>query len=245
MEKNKQKIQNNLSGDPLERTKRLIGSGGLATLEHSRVIVFGVGGVGGAAIEALARAGVGHLTLVDFDVVDVTNLNRQMFTSFDTIGQYKAIAMRNRIESYRLDCAVEVRLQKVLPKNLASFHLETYDYVLDCIDMVTAKIDMATFCFEHGIPIISAMGAGDKMDASALRISDLFETREDPLSRVMRRELRKRNVSKLEVVWSPETIMGTKIEEPDKRKSTVGTISVMPLTAGLLMGSQVIMRLLL
>lgn len=227
-----------------ERTERLIGPKGIERLQDARIIVFGVGGVGGAAVESLARAGVGHLTIVDFDVVDITNLNRQICTSYHNVGQYKAIAMRERIRSYNQHCVVDARIQKILPHNLKDFALDTYDYVVDCIDMVTAKVEIATYCYDNGISIISAMGAGDKLDATKLRISDLFETREDPLSRVMRRELRKRNVTKLDVVWSPEPIMGTKREEADKRKATVGTISVMPLTAGLLMASHVLSKLI-
>lgn len=173
-------------------------------LAHSRVAVFGIGGVGGYVCEALARSGVGALDLIDDDRVCLTNLNRQIIATHKTIGRYKTDVMRERI--LEINPAAEVRVHQCffLPDNAGQFPFAEYDYVVDAVDTVTAKIELILRAQEHKVPVISSMGAGNKLDAGAFRVADLYETKVCPLARVMRRELRKRNVEHLKVVYSEE-----------------------------------------
>ena len=186
------------------RTELLFGKEAMEKLAHSRVAVFGIGGVGGYVCEALVRSGVGAFDLIDDDKVCLTNLNRQIIATRSTIGKYKTDVMMERMKDINPD--VEVRVHKCffLPEIAESFPFRDYDYVVDAVDTVTAKISLVMKAREAGVPIISSMGAGNKLDASAFRVADIYKTKVCPLAKVMRRELKKRGVKKLKVVYSEE-----------------------------------------
>ena len=186
------------------RTELLFGKEAMEKLAHSRVAVIGIGGVGGYVCEALVRSGVGAFDLIDDDKVCLTNLNRQIIATRSTIGKYKTDVMMERMKDINPD--VEVRVHKCffLPENAESFPFRDYDYVVDAVDTVTAKISLVMKAREAGVPIISSMGAGNKLDASAFRVADIYKTKVCPLAKVMRRELKKRGVKKLKVVYSEE-----------------------------------------
>ena len=186
------------------RTELLLGKEAMDKLAASRVAVFGVGGVGGYVCEALVRSGVGAFDLIDDDKVCLTNLNRQIIATRKTVGKYKADVMKERILEINPDCQVEVHKCFFLPENADEFHFEDYDYVVDAVDTVTAKIEIIMKAQEKGVPIISCMGAGNKLDGSQFKVSDIYKTSMCPLAKVMRRELKKRGVKKLKVVYSEE-----------------------------------------
>lgn len=186
------------------RTELLFGKEAMDKLQNSRVAVFGIGGVGGYVCEALVRSGVYHFDLIDDDQVCLTNLNRQIVATRKTVGQYKAEVMRDRMLEINPDVDVTVHKCFFLPENADEFPFDQYDYVVDAVDTVTAKIELVMKAREKGVPIISSMGAGNKLDASAFRVADIYQTRVDPLARVMRREMKKRGVKKLKVVYSEE-----------------------------------------
>ncbi|WP_296967196.1 tRNA threonylcarbamoyladenosine dehydratase [uncultured Eubacterium sp.] len=186
------------------RTELLFGKEAMDKLQKSRVAVFGIGGVGGYVCEALVRSGVYHFDLIDDDQVCLTNLNRQIIATRKTVGQYKVDVMRERILEINPDADVSVHKCFFLPENADEFPFEEYDYVVDAVDTVTAKIELVMKAQEKGVPIISSMGAGNKLDPSAFKVADIYKTRVDPLARVMRREMKKRGVKKLKVVYSEE-----------------------------------------
>lgn len=186
------------------RTELLFGREAMDKLQNSRVAVFGIGGVGGYVCEALVRSGVYHFDLIDDDQVCLTNLNRQIIATRKTVGQYKVDVMRERILEINPDADVSVHKCFFLPENANDFPFEEYDYVVDAVDTVTAKIELVMKAQEKGVPIISSMGAGNKLDPSAFKVADIYKTRVDPLARVMRREMKKRGVKKLKVVYSEE-----------------------------------------
>lgn len=186
------------------RTELLFGKEAMEKLQNSRVAVFGIGGVGGYVCEALVRSGVYHFDLIDDDQVCLTNLNRQIIATHKTVGQYKVDVMRERILEINPDADVSVHKCFFLPENADEFPFEEYDYVVDAVDTVTAKIELVMKTQEKGVPIISSMGAGNKLDPSAFKVADIYKTRVDPLARVMRREMKKRGVKKLKVVYSEE-----------------------------------------
>lgn len=186
------------------RTELLFGNEAMDKLQNSRVAVFGIGGVGGYVCEALVRSGVYHFDLIDDDQVCLTNLNRQIIATRKTVGQYKVDVMRERILEINPDADVSVHKCFFLPENADEFPFEEYDYVVDAVDTVTAKIELVMKAQEKGVPIISSMGAGNKLDPSAFKVADIYKTRVDPLARVMRREMKKRGVKKLKVVYSEE-----------------------------------------
>lgn len=186
------------------RTELLFGKEAMDKLQNSKVAVFGIGGVGGYVCEALVRSGVYHFDLIDDDQVCLTNLNRQIIATRKTIGQYKVDVMRERILEINPDADVSVHKCFFLPENADEFPFEEYDYVVDAVDTVTAKIELVMKAQEKGVPIISSMGAGNKLDPSAFKVADIYKTRVDPLARVMRREMKKRGVKKLKVVYSEE-----------------------------------------
>lgn len=173
-------------------------------LSESRVAVFGVGGVGGYACEALVRSGVGHFDLIDDDKVCLTNLNRQIIATRRTVGKYKTDVMKERMLEINPDVDVTIHKCFFLPENADEFPFSEYDYVIDAVDTVTAKLELVMKCREFNVPIISSMGAGNKLDASAFRVADIYKTKMCPLAKVMRRELKKRGVKKLKVVYSEE-----------------------------------------
>ena len=186
------------------RTELLLGKEAMEKLAHSRVAVFGIGGVGGYVCEALVRSGVGAFDLIDDDKVCLTNLNRQIIATRSTVGKYKTDVMMERMKDINPDVEVQVHKCFFLPENADSFPFADYDYVVDAVDTVTAKISLVMKAQEAGVPIISSMGAGKKLDASAFRVADIYKTKVCPLARVMRRELKKRGVKKLKVVYSEE-----------------------------------------
>lgn len=184
------------------RTQLLLGQEAMEKLKQSRVIVFGVGGVGGFAVEALVRSGVGAIDLVDDDLVCLTNLNRQLIATRKTVGKYKTDVMRDRILEINPSCEVTVHKTFYLPETKDEFHFEDYDYVIDAVDTVTAKLSLVLAAQEAGTPIISCMGAGNKLDPTQFEIADIYKTSVCPLARVMRRELKKRGVKHLKVLYS-------------------------------------------
>lgn len=213
--------------EQFSRTQLLLGEASIEKLQQSRVAVFGVGGVGGYVCEALVRSGVGAFDLVDSDTVCLSNLNRQIIATQKTIGQFKVDVMRERM--MEINPRVNVRVHKCffLPENADIFPFSEYDYVVDAVDTVSAKIALVMKCREAGVPIISSMGAGNKLDASAFRVADIYNTKMCPLAKVMRHELKKRGVEKLKVVYSEEPPMKP-LEEAQAqiREENTGTASV-------------------
>ncbi len=222
--------------DRLQRTEMLIGEEGIQKLSQAHVAVFGIGGVGGYVVEALARCGVGELTLVDRDVVSSTNLNRQIIALRSTVDQLKTQVMKERIADISPDIRVHTKDVFFLPENSHTFPFEEYDYVVDAVDTVTAKIEIIMKCQELGIPVISSMGTGNKLDPSKLQLADIYKTTMCPLAKVMRKELKTRGVKRLKVVYSTE--------EPVANHRTPGSISFVPASAGLLIASAVVRDLI-
>lgn len=242
--------------DQFIRTRLLIGDEPLERLKNAKVAVFGVGGVGGYAVEALARSGVGTLHLYDDDTVSESNLNRQIAALHSTLGQPKAEVMARRVQDINPDCRVEAIRMFYLPQNAGEVDLSRYDYVVDCIDTVTAKLELVTRCNALQIKIISAMGTGNKFDPSTLVVTDLSKTQGCPLARTMRKELRKRGIHHLKVVYSTE-LPTSPLRSPDyeppetsdtrpgstARRDTPGSTPFVPAAAGLLLASQVVREL--
>lgn len=221
----------------------LLGQEALDKLKRASVLLFGVGGVGGFAAEAMCRCGIGSFTLVDHDTVSVTNLNRQIIALHSTIGHYKTDVMRDRMLD--INPAVQVQSCKCFytEENAETFDFSQYDYVIDAIDTVSSKLLIIQQAKKAGVPVISAMGAGNKLDPSRFRIADLSKTEMDPLARVMRRELRKRGITHLKVVYSNERALtpqaGTEL--PQSGRHTVpGSLSFVPSTAGLMLAGEVV-----
>ena len=228
------------------RTELLIGEDGLETLRKARVAVFGIGGVGGYAVEALARSGVGHFLLVDNDVVGESNLNRQIIALRSTLGRYKTAVMKERIADICPETEVETQECFFLPEHADRFDFGAFDYVVDAIDTVSGKLELAISCQKAGTPLISAMGAGNKLDPSRFEVTDIYRTKGCPLAKVMRRELRKRGIERLKVVYSTEEPKKPlrQILGGDGRKVTPGSMVFVPGTAGLLLASEVVKDLL-
>ncbi len=219
------------------RTERLIGADALLKLEKSNIIIFGLGGVGSFVAEALARSGVGQMTIVDKDKIDITNINRQLYALHSTIGKDKTAVATERILDINPYCKVTPITKMYLPDNSQEFSLSQYDYIIDAIDNVTAKIDLAVKAQELNIPIISSMGTGNKLDPTAFKITDIYKTDTCPLCRVMRRELKNRNVKKLKVLYS------TEIPKNDGER-TPASISFVPSVAGLIIAGEVIKEII-
>ncbi len=229
------------------RTAMLLGGDAVERLGSARVAVFGLGGVGGALCEALARAGVGELTLIDGDTVSVTNINRQIIATHSTVGMPKTEAMRARILDINPDCRVDIHTVFYSADNADMIDYSAYDYVADAIDTVTSKLLIVERCNEVGTPVISAMGTGNKTDSSRLTVTDISKTDMCPLARVMRRELRARGIQHLKVVFSREEARKPDAafcpEAKDARRLPPGTLSTVPNVAGLMMASEIIKRI--
>ena len=227
------------------RTEILLGKSAVEHLSECRVAVFGIGGVGGYVCEALARSGVGTFDLIDNDTVCESNINRQIIATDKTVGMYKTDVMKERILEINPDAEVNTYKCFFLPENASDFPFEKYDYVVDAIDTVTAKIELVMQCSKLGIPIMSSMGAGNKLDPTMFRVSDIYKTNMDPLAKVMRRELKKRGIKKLKVVYSEEKPLQP-IEAPaesdqtTKRRSIPGSTAFVPSVAGLIIAGEVI-----
>jgi len=220
-----------------ERTARLIGTEAVIRLQNAHVAVFGLGGVGGAVAEALCRAGVGALSLFDGDNIAESNLNRQIFATTDTIGMKKVYAAEKRLCSINPDIKLNLYDVFYTPENSNEFDFSHYDYIVDAVDMVTAKIELVLRANEAGVPIISSMGTGNKMDATAFEVSDIFKTSVCPLARVMRKEIKDRGIKKLKVVYSKEEPK-LPLQTDDKR--TPASISFVPNAAGLILAGEVV-----
>ncbi len=250
------------------RTEMLLGSGNMEKLKNAHVIVFGVGGVGGYVVEALARSGVGELTLVDDDVVAESNINRQIIATTRTVGMVKVDAARARILEINPEITVHACRMFYLPQTADQFEFTQYDYVVDAIDTVSGKIALALEAERCGVPIVSSMGAGNKLDASAFEVADIYETSVCPLAKVMRRELKKRGVGKLKVVYSkeepmtpldeallmvepedssrenPAAVQNDSLQEKSsmgaRKRQTPGSVAFVPSVAGLIIAGEVV-----
>lgn len=224
------------------RTQILFGAKAMEKLYHARVAVFGIGGVGGHVVEALVRSGVKEFDLIDNDTVSLTNINRQIIATHKTIGEYKVDVMKDRILEINPDAVVHVHKCFFLPENAEEFHFEDYDYVVDAVDTVTAKIALVMKCQECGTPIISSMGAGNKLDPTQFRVADVYKTKVCPLAKVMRHELKKRGIKKLKVVYSEEqALQPVEVSEEEIQKRTIpGSTAFVPSVAGLIIAGEVI-----
>ena len=226
------------------RTELLLGADAMNKLKNSRVAVFGVGGVGGYAVEALARSGVGTLDLIDNDTVSVSNINRQIIALHSTVGMLKVDAARQRILDINPECVVRTYPMFYLPETAGQFDFTKYDYIIDAIDTVTGKLQLAERAFSVGTPIISCMGTGNKLDASAFEVADISKTTMCPLARIMRKELAKRGIKHMKVVFSKEearTPTGWEEEAAALGKRQIpGSVAFVPGAAGLILAGEVI-----
>lgn len=228
-----------------ERQSLIIGKDATQALAKSTVALFGVGGVGSYAAEALARCGVGKIVLVDHDTVSKTNINRQLCALTSTVGKLKVDVVAERLCDINPDVTVEKRAEFLLPENADSFDFESYDFVIDAIDTVSAKVEIAVRCTSLSVPMISCMGTGNKLDPTALRISDLAKTSGCPLARVMRRELKKRGILHLPVVYSEEAPLPTLADaRTESGKPIPGSVAFVPSVAGLLAASEAVKHLI-
>ena len=228
--------------EQLSRTALLLGDDAVERLSQARVAVFGVGGVGGFAAEALARSGIGALDLIDGDVVSLSNLNRQIIALHSTVGKAKTEIMAQRIQDIDPDIRLTLHTCFFTPENAGDFDFTQYDYIIDAVDMVTAKIQLAVQAQAAGVPMISSMGAGNKLDPSAFEVSDLYKTSVCPLARVMRRELKARGIRKMKVVYSKEE--PRKVDGPTENGRHIpGSIAFVPSAAGLVLAGEVIREL--
>lgn len=217
---------------PFSRTELLLGRDGVKRLQNASVAVFGIGGVGGYAVEALARSGVGRLHLIDHDKVSVSNLNRQIIAVTSTIGRYKVDAAKERILDINPKAEVYAYRTFYMPDTAEEFDFTQYDYVVDAIDTVTGKLAIIMQAKQVGVPVISSMGAGNKLDASAFEVADIYQTSVCPLAKVMRRELKKRGVESLKVVYSKEP--------PVSSERPPGSTAFVPAAAGLILAGEVV-----
>ena len=239
------------------RTQLLLGPEAMATLSTKRVAVFGIGGVGGYVCEALIRSGIGSFDLIDDDKVCLTNLNRQIIATRKTVGKYKAEVMRDRMLEINPNAKIEIHKCFFLPENADDFPFNAYDYVVDAVDTVTAKIELILRSQKEGVPVISSIGAGNKLDAGRLKVADIYDTKICPLARVMRRELKKRNVKKLKVVYSDEQPIRPledmsiscrthcicppgALHKCTERRDIPGSTAFVPAVAGLLIAGEIV-----
>ncbi|MBQ4237783.1 MAG: tRNA threonylcarbamoyladenosine dehydratase [Ruminococcus sp.] len=225
------------------RTELLLGADGMEKLKRARVAVFGIGGVGGYAVEALARAGIGALDLIDNDVISLTNINRQIIALHSTVGLSKTDVMAARVKDINPECEVRTYQTFYGPDTAEQFDFAQYDYIIDAIDTVTGKLALAVNAQKANTPIISSMGTGNKLDPTAFTVTDIYKTSFCPLARIMRKELRKRGIERLKVVYSEEEALtpeGVTEELPQGRRSIPGSVSFVPSAAGLILAGEVI-----
>lgn len=226
------------------RTEKLIGKESMEKLQKAKVAVFGIGGVGSYVVEALARAGIGHFLLVDNDIVAVSNLNRQIIATENTIGKPKVEVAKERILQINPEAKVEICQEFFMPKSKEMFD-DKIDYIIDAIDTVTAKIELVVRANKQNIPIISSMGTGNKLDPTKFEVTDIYKTSVCPLAKVMRKELRTREIKKLKVVYSKEEPIKAKGKEEKAGKQVPGSISFVPSVAGLIIAGEVIKDIIL
>ena len=235
--------------DQYSRTRLLLGDDAMDKLKNARVAVFGLGGVGGYVVEALARSGVGALDLIDHDTISLTNINRQLLATHSTVGKSKAQAAADRVQDIDPNIAVTVHETFYLPETAGQFDFTQYSYIVDAIDTVTGKLMLIQQAQACGTPIISSMGTGNKLDPTAFRVSDIADTRGCPLARIMRKECKKRGIRKLKVVWSEEEPIPSKLdaseeELPEGRRALPGSVAFVPSVAGLIIAGEVIKDLI-
>ena len=228
------------------RTETLLGKGAMEKLKNSRVAVFGVGGVGGYALEALVRSGVGEIDLIDSDVVAKTNINRQIIATEDSIGKYKVDVAKERAESINPEVKINTRIAFFSPENASDFDFSAYDYIIDAIDTVSSKLALIEKAVREGVKIISSMGTGNKLNPLAFEITDIYKTSVCPLARVMRTELKKRGVKKLKVLYSKEEPIKALANDSDapKTRHAPASIAFVPSVAGLAIAGEVIKDLI-
>ena len=233
-------------GNKFDRTKRLLGADAMNKIKNSHVAVFGIGGVGGHAADALIRSGIGEITIVDSDEVAESNINRQLIATTKTVGRKKVEVMREHLLEINPEVIVHVYDCFFLPETKDQFDFSAYDYVIDAVDTVTAKLALVEACKEAGVPIVSSMGAGNKLDPTAFEVTDIYKTTVCPLAKVMRKELKARGIKKLKVVYSKEIPLEP-IEDEDfvsdevrRRRSTPGSIAFVPSVAGLILAGEVV-----
>lgn len=229
--------------EQFQRTQLLLGNENMEKLANARVAVFGVGGVGGYVVEALVRSGVGTIDLIDDDVVCISNINRQIIATTRTVGRPKVEVAKERILEINPDAKVNVYKTFYLPENKEMFDFSQYDYVVDAIDTVTGKISLVMQANEANVPIISSMGAGNKLNPAMFEVADIYKTSVCPLAKVMRRELKKRGIKKLKVVYSKEepiTPLSSDEQNESKRRSIPGSTAFVPSVVGLIIASEVI-----
>ena len=225
-----------------ERTALLLGKASVERLARKRVAVFGVGGVGGFVCEGLVRAGIGAIDIVDKDIVAISNINRQLIALHSTVGKNKVDVLEERLKDINKDLIIKKYKCFFLPEMSDTFDFREYDYVVDAIDTVTGKIELILKANEAGVPIISAMGAGNKLDPTAFQVSDIYKTSVCPLARVMRRELKKRGVEKLKVVYSKEEPIKPQFEEGEE--VVPGSVSFVPPALGLIIAGEIVKDLI-
>ncbi len=229
-----------------DRTKRLLGTEAMDKLKNARVAVFGIGGVGGHAADALVRSGIGEIDIIDSDDVAESNINRQLIATTKTVGRKKVEVMKEHLLEINPEVKVNVFDCFFLPETKALFDFSQYDYVIDAVDTVSAKIALVEVCMECGVPIISSMGAGNKLDPTAFEVADIYKTSVCPLAKVMRRELKKRNIKHLKVVYSKEEPIDPKEEndfvsdETRQRRAIPGSIAFVPSVVGLILAGEVV-----
>lgn len=233
-------------GKKFDRTKRLLGETAMEQLQQAHVAVFGIGGVGGHAVDALVRSGIGEITIVDSDEVAESNINRQLIATTKTVGRKKVEVMKEHLLEINPEVKVHMYDCFFLPETKEQFAFGDYDYVIDAVDTVTAKIALVEACQEAGVPIVSSMGAGNKLDPTAFEVADIYKTSVCPLAKVMRRELKKRNIKHLKVVYSKEMPLEAKeddafvSDEVRARRAVPGSIAFVPSVAGLILAGEVI-----
>ena len=238
--------------NPFSRTQFLLGNNAMEKLKNARVAVFGLGGVGGYVVEALARSGVGALDLVDHDTISRTNINRQILATVDTVGMPKAEAAALRVKAINPDCDARAVQTFYLPETADQFDFSKYDYIVDAIDTVTGKLMLVQAAKDAGTPIISSMGTGNKLDPTAFRVADINETSVCPLARIIRKECRKRGIDKLKVVYSTEDPIKLELapddpawaELPEGRNALPGSVCFVPAAAGMVIAGEVIKDLI-
>ncbi len=230
--------------EQFSRCKPLLGEDFQSVLKHKRVAVFGIGGVGGYVVEALARAGVGRLYLIDNDTVSLSNINRQIIATHSSVGKYKVDAAKNRVLDINPDCEVTISYDFYLPETADNFDFSDISYVVDAVDTVSAKLGIAEKCNQLNIPLISVMGTGNKLDPTAFKVTDIFKTKACPLARVMRSSLKKRGIDRLKVVFSEEIPLESGLFDSAKNKAIPASVPFVPPVAGLIAAGEVIKDLL-
>ena len=241
-------MEGNVMKEEFVRTAMLLGEEAIEKLQKARVAVFGVGGVGGYAVEALARCGVGALDLIDSDTVSRSNINRQILATFSTVGMLKVDAAKNRVLDINPECVVTTYPIFYLPETAEQFDFTQYDYIVDCIDTVTGKLQLVERAVAAGTPIICSMGTGNKLDPSAFQVADISKTSMCPLARIMRKELKKRGIDHIKVVYSQEEALTPTVDEEELKRTgkrqIPGSVAFVPGAAGLVLAGEVVKDLI-